>query len=275
MMMTLYAKPISIGIVGANGRMGRMIIQSVLDNPNIILKACFARDDSSLLGVDAGVLIGAGSCGTALSVLNHDSPRVDVLIDFSLPNALDDVLAYCTKHKTALVMGVTGFDEEQEAKLKQASDIIPIVYAGNYSTGVNLSLNLIATTAKVLGLDADVEIIEKHHKHKLDAPSGTAFMMAKAVADARLQELDQVMTNGREGASKRQSGEIGIHAIRGGEIVGEHIVQFITGGEIIEITHKAQSRATFADGAVRAGIWLHDKAPKLYDMQDVLGLKHS
>lgn len=170
-------------------------------------------------------------------------------------------------------MGVTGLSEAQEAKLKEASQFIPIVYAGNFSTGVNLSLNLLATTAKVLGMDADVEIIEHHHKHKIDAPSGTALMMAKSVADARNQSLKTALVHGRQGASKRTAGEIGMHAIRGGEIVGEHTVEFIMNGEIIEITHKAMSRMTFAAGAVRAAVWASSQPAGLYDMQDVLGLK--
>lgn len=264
---------INLAIMGASGRMGRMLIEAVLDNPSTTLVGAYAPKDSTLVGVDAGELVGKGGCGVALSTIKTAPSIPDVLIDFSLPDALDETLEFCLKHKVALVMGVTGLTDEQENKLKEASKTIAIVYAGNYSTGVNLSLNLLATTAKILGLDADVEVIEAHHKHKLDAPSGTALMMAKAVADAREQVLKDVLVNGRAGASKRTHGEIGMHAVRGGEIVGEHTVKFIMGSEIIEITHKAQSRQTFAVGAVRAGVWLSDKAPKLYDMQDVLGFK--
>lgn len=262
----------NIAIMGAGGRMGRMLIQSTLNNPNATLCGAFVRPTSSLIGVDAGEFVGVGKAGVSLSALTEFSGKCDVLIDFSLPEALDDVLAFCVKNGTALVMGVTGLTTEQENKLKKASETIAIVYAGNYSTGVNLSLNLLATTAKVLGLDADVEIVEKHHKHKLDAPSGTALMMARAVAVAREQELADVAVNGRDGIAKRTQGEIGIHAVRGGEIIGEHTVSFIMGNEIIEITHKAQSRIAFADGAVRAGVWLDDKASGLFDMADVLGL---
>ncbi|STZ07553.1 Dihydrodipicolinate reductase [Moraxella caprae] len=262
---------LNIAIMGASGRMGRMLIQSTLDNPKANLAGAFVRSISSLIGVDAGEFVGVGKCGVTLSTL--DLSGVDVLIDFSLPDALDEVLEACIANKVALVMGVTGLDETQEAKLHEASKRIPIVYAGNYSTGVNLSLNLLATTAKVLGMDADVEIIEHHHKHKLDAPSGTALMMANAVADARGQTLKTSAVYGRQGQAKRTDGEIGIHAVRGGEIVGEHTVEFIMNGEIIEITHKAQSRMTFANGAVRAGLWLYDQPAQLYDMQDVLGLK--
>lgn len=262
---------INVGIMGASGRMGRMLLQATLDNPQTTLKGGFVPDFSGLVGVDAGEFLGIGKNGLALSLLQLDD--IDVLIDFSLPNAVSKTINECLKHNTPLVMGVTGLSDEQEAKLKEASQQIPIVYAGNYSTGVNLSLDLLATTAKVLGMDADVEIIEYHHKHKLDAPSGTALMMANAVANARGQNLKSTAVYGRQGAGKRQDGEIGIHAVRGGEIVGEHTVSFIMNGEIIEITHKAQSRMTFANGAVRAAIWLKDRTAGLYNMQDVLGLR--
>lgn len=264
---------IKVGIMGASGRMGRMLLQSVLDNPNTTLVAGFAPDFSGLVGVDAGEFIGVGKVGVPLTIFDENLAKMDVLIDFSLPNAIDKTIDICTKQHLPLVVGVTGLDDDQENALRHASDHIPIVYAGNYSTGVNLSLDLLATTAKVLGTDADVEIIEYHHKHKLDAPSGTALMMANAVATARKQTLKTSAVYGRHGQAKRTDGEIGIHAVRGGEIVGEHTVSFIMNGEIIEITHKAQSRMTFANGAVRAGIWLTDKPNGLYDMQDVLGLK--
>lgn len=262
---------INIGIMGASGRMGRMLLQATLDNPQTELTGAFVRSVSSLIGVDVGEFIGVGKNGILLSTL--DTQGLGALIDFSLPEALDEVLAQCIANKTALVMGVTGLSEAQEAKLTEASKVIPIVYAGNFSTGVNLSLNLLATAAKVLGMDADVEIIEHHHKHKIDAPSGTALMMAKSVANARNQSLKTALVHGREGASKRTQGEIGMHAIRGGEIVGEHTVEFIMNGEIIEITHKAMSRMTFAAGAVRAAVWASKQPAGLYDMQDVLGLK--
>lgn len=268
-------KTFNVGIMGASGRMGRMLLQAVLDNPATTLKAGFVPSFSSLVGVDAGEFIGAPKTGVSLSVFKgaESLAELDVLIDFSLPDAVSETVSACVSAGVPLIMGVTGLSNEQEQTLNTASQTLPIVYAGNYSTGVNLSLNLLATTAKVLGLDADVEIIEHHHKHKLDAPSGTALMMANAVATARGQTLKTSAVYGREGQAKRNTGEIGIHAVRGGEIVGEHTVEFIMNGEIIEITHKAQSRMTFANGAVRAGIWLTDKSAGLYDMQDVLGLK--
>lgn len=262
---------LNIGIMGASGRMGRMLIQATLDNPNTKLAGAFVRSISSLIGADSGEFIGTQKTGIPLSTINLDG--VQALIDFSLPEAFDEVLDACLLHKVPLIMGVTGLSDAQEAKLKQACDHIAIVYAGNYSTGVNLSLDLLATAARVLGLDADVEVIEHHHKHKIDAPSGTALMMAKAVAEARGQHLPNVLVHGRQGAAKRQMGEIGMHAIRGGEIIGEHTVEFIMDGEIVSITHKAQSRATFATGAVKAAEWIVKQSPGLYNMQDVLGLK--
>lgn len=266
---------LTIGIMGASGRMGRMLIESVLANPNTTLGGAYVRSISNLIGVDAGEFIGTARTGIALSTLDATSTgsSAGAIIDFSLPQALDEVLSHCISHQIPLVMGVTGLSPEQEAKLQVAAAHIAIVYAGNYSTGVNLSLNLLATAARVLGADADVEIIEHHHKHKLDAPSGTALMMARSIADARGQALNNVLVHGRQGSSKRQAGNIGIHAVRGGEIVGEHTVEFIMDGEIIQLTHKAQSRRTFADGAVRAALWAKDQPAGLYDMQDVLGLK--
>lgn len=264
---------IKVGIMGASGRMGRMLLQSVIDNPNTTLVAGFVPDFSGLVGVDAGEFIGVGKVGVPLSLFDENLPDMDVLIDFSLPDAITKTISICTQKSIPLVVGVTGLDETQETTLRTASQGIPVVYAGNYSTGVNLSLDLLATTAKVLGLDADVEVVEYHHKHKLDAPSGTALMMANAVANARGQTLKTSAVYGRHGQAKRADGEIGIHAVRGGEIVGEHTVSFIMNGEIVEITHKAQSRMTFANGAVRASIWLANKPSGLYDMQDVLGLK--
>lgn len=263
---------INIAIMGANGRMGRMLIRSVLSCANAKLAYAFVRK-SDLVGLDVGEFVGVGKAGVALSCLaDYDGNTIDVLIDFSLPEAFDETIAFCDKHSIRLVMGVTGLDDDKLVRLQQFAKRHASVYAGNYSTGVNVLLDVLATTAKTLGADCDVEIIESHHKHKKDAPSGTALMMAKAISDARNQVLSDVLVYGRQGTSLRQAGEIGIHAVRGGEIVGEHSVRFISGGEMIEISHKAQSRQAFADGAVRAALWLANQPARLYDMQDVLGL---
>ncbi|GAA0324057.1 4-hydroxy-tetrahydrodipicolinate reductase [Psychrobacter aestuarii] len=268
------ATPIRVGVIGAGGRMGRMLIEATTQNPNTTLKAAIERQGSSLVGADAGEVVGVGVLDVQIV---DDLPavidRIDVLIDFSLPDATEQNLRICADNNTAMVIGTTGFNDAQKSELAKASERIAIVYAGNYSTGVNVSLKLLEMAAKAFGKDADVEIIEAHHKHKIDAPSGTAYMMAEAVAKARGQNLDEVAIYGREGQTgARESGTIGIHAIRGGEIVGDHKVMFIADGEMVEITHHARERMTFAAGAVRASTWIVQQAAGQYDMQDVLGL---
>ena len=269
------AKPsIKIGVIGAGGRMGRMLIEAVQDNPQTMLSAAIERQGSSLVGADAGEVAAIDRLDVQIvddlaTVIND----IDVLIDFSLPAATEQNMHICAEHNVAMVIGTTGFNEAQEAALAVASEKIAIVYAGNYSTGVNLSLKLLEMAAKAFGIEADVEIIEAHHKHKIDAPSGTALMMAEAVAKGRGQNLKDVAIYGREGQTgARETGTIGIHAIRGGEIVGDHTVMFIADGEMIEITHRARERMTFAAGAVRASTWVVEQAAGHYNMQDVLGL---
>ncbi|WP_201558563.1 4-hydroxy-tetrahydrodipicolinate reductase [Psychrobacter sp. 72-O-c] len=265
---------INIGVIGAGGRMGRMLIEAVKDNPQTILSAAIERQGSSLVGADAGEVAAIGRLDVQIvddlaAVIND----IDVLIDFSLPDATEQNMQVCAENNVAMVIGTTGFNEQQEQVLVEASKKIAIVYAGNYSTGVNLSLKLLEMAAKAFGTDADVEIIEAHHKHKIDAPSGTAYMMAEAVAQARGQNLKDVAIYGREGQTgERESGTIGIHAIRGGEIVGDHTVMFIADGEVVEITHRARARMTFAAGAVRAATWIVQQSAGQYNMQDVLGL---
>ncbi len=265
---------IQIGVVGAGGRMGRMLIEAVHLNPQTSLAAAIERSGSSLLGVDAGELIGLAKNGIMLSDdLAAKLDGLDVLIDFSLPEATESNIQQCAAHQVAMVIGTTGLTERQEQLLLKASQSIPIVYAGNYSTGVNVSLKLIEMAARAFGETADIEVIEAHHKHKIDAPSGTAYMMANAAASARGQDLKQVAVYGREGQTgARKAGSIGIHAIRGGEIIGDHSVMFIADGEIVEIKHHAQERMTFAAGAVRAAVWVNNQPTGQYNMQDVLGL---
>lgn len=265
---------INVGVIGAGGRMGRMLIEAVKDNSQTTLNAAIERQGSSLVGADAGEVAAIGRLDVAIvddltSVIND----IDVLIDFSLPDATEQNMKICAEHNVAMVIGTTGFNEQQEQVLAKASERVAIVYAGNYSTGVNLSLKLLAMAAKAFGNDADVEVIEAHHKHKIDAPSGTAYMMAEAVAEARGQNLKDVAVYGREGQTgEREAGTIGIHAIRGGEIIGDHTVMFIADGEVVEITHRARARMTFAAGAVRAATWVIQQSAGQYNMQDVLGL---
>ena len=267
-------KTINVGVIGAGGRMGRMLIEAVQDNPQTTLNAAIERQGSSLVGADAGEVAAIGRLDVQIvddlkAVIND----IDVLIDFSLPDATEQNMQICAANNVAMVIGTTGFNEQQEKVLKEASKQIAIVYAGNYSTGVNLSLKLLAMAAKAFGTEADVEVIEAHHKHKIDAPSGTAYMMAEAVAEARGQNLKDVAVYGREGQTgAREVGTIGIHAIRGGEIIGDHTVMFIADGEVVEITHRARARMTFATGAVRAATWVIKQEVGQYNMQDVLGL---
>ncbi|MGO2301839.1 4-hydroxy-tetrahydrodipicolinate reductase [Psychrobacter sp. AOP7-D1-15] len=265
---------INVGVIGAGGRMGRMLIEAVQQNPKTTLNAAIERQGSSLVGADAGEVAAIGCLDVQIvddltAVVND----IDVLIDFSLPDATEQNMQVCAEHNVAMVIGTTGFNAQQEQVLATASEKIAIVYAGNYSTGVNLSLKLLGMAAKTFGDDADVEVIEAHHKHKIDAPSGTAYMMAEAVAEARGQNLKDVAIYGREGQTgEREAGTIGIHAIRGGEIIGDHTVMFIADGEVVEITHRARARMTFAAGAVRAATWIIEQKVGQYDMQDVLGL---
>jgi len=274
MSKTQAKEMINIGVIGAGGRMGRMLIEAVEDNPQTSLSAAIEREGSSLIGADAGEVAAIERLNIKIvddlvSVIDD----IDVLIDFSLPDATEQNMQTCAEHKVAMVIGTTGFNEQQEQVLTEASKHIPIVYAGNYSTGVNLSLKLLGMAAKAFGNEADVEVIEAHHKHKIDAPSGTAYMMAQAVAEARGQNLKEVAVYGREGQTgAREAGSIGIHAIRGGEIIGDHTVMFIADGEVVEITHRAHARMTFAAGAVRATTWVIQQKAGQYNMQDVLGL---
>ena len=267
-------KTINVGVIGAGGRMGRMLIEAVQDNSQTTLSAAIERQGSSLVGADAGEVAAIERLNVKIvddlvAVIND----IDVLIDFSLPDATEQNMQTCAEHKVAMVIGTTGFSEQQEQVLFEASKHVAIVYAGNYSTGVNLSLKLLGMAAKAFGNSADVEIIEAHHKHKIDAPSGTAYMMAEAVAEARGQNLKDVAIYGREGQTgAREAGTIGIHAVRGGEIIGDHTVMFIADGEVVEITHRARARMTFAAGAVRAATWVVEQKTGQYNMQDVLGL---
>ncbi|MNF99362.1 4-hydroxy-tetrahydrodipicolinate reductase [compost metagenome] len=197
-----------------------------------------------------------------------------MLIDFTLPEVMLKNLAFCRKAGKAMVIGTTGLDAAQKQLLAEAGKDIPIVFAANFSVGVNLSLKLLDMAARVLGDDADIEIIEAHHRHKIDAPSGTALRMGEVIAEALDRDLQKVAVYGREGhTGVRERETIGFATVRGGDVVGDHTVLFACEGERLEITHKASSRMTFAKGAVRAALWLDGREPGLYDMQDVLDLR--
>ena len=201
-------------------------------------------------------------------------PQCDVVIDFSFHAATAALAAYCAKHQKALVIGTTGHTEAEKAQITTCKTAIPMVWASNYSTGVNTLFWLTRKATEILGTDYDLEVLEMHHRLKKDAPSGTAKSLAEILADVRKQQLSKVARHGREGiVGERTAEEIGIHSIRGGDVVGDHTVVFATNGERVELTHKASSRDTFANGALRAAAWLVKQKPGVYDMQDVLGLK--
>ncbi|NNM83026.1 MAG: 4-hydroxy-tetrahydrodipicolinate reductase [Burkholderiales bacterium] len=263
-----------IVIAGASGRMGRSLLSSVFETPGLVLHAALEREGSEYLGRDAGDLVGS-SCGIAIrSDIEAALSGADVLIDFTRPEATLHHLELCRGLKVGMVIGTTGLDDAQKSRLAEAADDIPIVFAPNMSVGVNLAFKLLEIAARVLGDEYDVEIIEAHHRHKVDAPSGTALKMGEVVAEALGRDLRECAVYGREGVTgERSSSTIGFATVRGGDIVGDHTVLFAGTGERIEITHKASSRATFASGAMRAAIFLSGRGAGLYDMRDVLGLR--
>lgn len=263
-----------IAVMGAAGRMGKTLIEAVQQAPGAGLTAAVDRPDSSLVGADAGELAGLGRIGVILSDdLNRVLDDFDVLIDFTLPSVTLANLDICRKAGKAMVIGTTGFTPEEKQRLLDAAREIPIVFAANFSVGVNLCLKLLDTAARVLGDEVDIEIIEAHHRHKVDAPSGTALRMGEVVAEALGRDLRQVAVYGREGQTGARAREtIGFATVRAGDVVGDHTVLFAADGERVEITHKASSRMTFAKGAVRSALWLEGREPRLYDMQDVLEL---
>ncbi|MEO5803690.1 MAG: 4-hydroxy-tetrahydrodipicolinate reductase [Verrucomicrobiota bacterium] len=239
-------------ITGAKGRMGLMLLRCAECIPDIdVVSQIDAGDD-----------------------LHKTIESADVVIDFSCHDATPGFAEECARHKKPLVIGTTGHTDAQKAQISKLKSQIPIVWASNYSTGVNTLFWLTRKAAEILGPDFDLEIIEMHHRLKKDAPSGTAKTLAEILAEVRQQQLEKVIRHGREGiVGERTPAEIGMHSIRGGDVVGDHTVIFATNGERVELTHKAASRETFANGALRAAQWVVKQKPGLYDMQDVLGLK--
>lgn len=264
-----------IAIAGAAGRMGRTLIQAVAESKDLQLGAASERPGSSLIGADAGELTGLGKNGVGLvDDLGGVIDDFDILIDFTSPASTMAHLALCRAKGKAMVIGTTGLDDAQKAAIKEAGQEIGIVFAPNMSVGVNLCFKLLDLAARVMGDEADIEIIEAHHSHKMDAPSGTSLRMGEVVANALGRDLKKVAVYGREGQiGARKQETIGFATIRAGDVVGEHSVWFAVDGERVEIAHKASSRMTFAKGAVRAAGWLADKGAGLFDMQDVLGLR--
>ena len=263
-----------IAIAGAAGRMGRSLIEACTRADGVDITVALEHPDNSLLGSDAGDLVGIGKLGVLIGAdLAATMDDFDVLIDFTRPEPTLANLEVCRQAGRRVVIGTTGFNEAEKQQIKAAARDTAVVFAPNMSVGVNVCLKLLEVAARVLGDEVDIEVIEAHHRHKVDAPSGTALLMGEVVADALGRNLKDCAIYGREGVSgERDRKTIGFETIRAGDIVGDHTVLFAGTGERIEITHKASSRMTFANGAVRAASWLADRKTGLFDMQDVLGL---
>ena len=263
-----------VAVLGAAGRMGRAVLGCLLESDDLKLTGAVTEPKDRLLGHDAGELIGAAALGVPLS----DDPRqglhgAQVAVDFTLPTATEANLRASVENGSALVIGTTGLEERQLKAIERAAHEITIVYARNMSVGVNVFMNLVGRAAKALGDGYDVEILEAHHRHKVDAPSGTALALGEQIAAARGRPLADLAVYAREGrVGPRVPGTIGFSVIRGGSIVGEHTVRFIGAEEQVELVHVAQDRKTFARGALRAARWAAGRAPGLYSMTDVLDL---
>jgi len=259
-----------IAIAGAAGRMGRNLVIACCETDDMELTQALEQDQSPSLGMDSGLL--AGLAPNKVLISDHlDASSYDVLIDFTHPSATTHHVDFCLKHGKKMVVGTTGCDAELEQKMHTAGQEIAIVYAPNMSVGVNLCFKLLQTAAAVLGDSVDIEIIEAHHRHKVDSPSGTALKMGQVVAETLGRKLDDCAVYGREGQTgARERNTIGFETIRAGDIVGEHTVLFAAEGERIEITHKASSRMTFAHGAIRACRWLEQQEKGIFSMQEVL-----
>lgn len=264
---------IKIAITGVAGRMGACLVQAVAAHPDLRLVAATERVGHPAIGRDAGEYAGVGHLEAPVMAQLEDAEAFDVLIDFTRPEASLAHLSLCLARGVRAVIGTTGMTALQKACLAETAAAIPVVFAPNMSVGVNLCLKLLEVASRVMGDDCDIEILEAHHRHKVDAPSGTALRMGEVVAQALGRNLNEVAVYGREGQTGvRGRQTIGFATVRAGDVVGEHAVWFATEGERVEIVHKASSRMTFARGALRAARWLMDQPPGLYDMQAVLGL---
>ncbi len=262
-------------VVGAAGRMGRNLIVACDEADKIELSVALERRGNAFINADSGELAGLEKNGVKIiDDLDQAIDDFDVLIDFSVPEASMQMLELCRWHNKRLVIGTTGFTERQRGEIQSAADVTAIMMAPNMSAGVNLCFKLLDTAARVLGDEVDIEIIEAHHRDKVDAPSGTALVMGEVIADALGRDLKTCAVYGREGRTgARERGEIGFETIRAGGIIGEHTAMFADVGERLEITHKVSSRMTFARGAVRAAQWIMRHETGLFDMRDVLGLR--
>lgn len=264
---------VKFAVAGAAGKMGRAIIEAAAQHPDLSLSAALEYSGSDMLGLDAGELAGVGALQIPIGA-DISQGEFDVLIEFTTTEATLSHLEFCRAQSRHVVIGTTGFDDAAKSRIDEAAQDIGIVFAPNMSVGVNLCFRLLQIAAETLGNDVDVEIVEAHHRHKVDAPSGTALRMGEVVAAATGRNLQECAVYGREGQTgARDPNTIGFATVRAGDIVGDHTVLFAGLGERVEITHKASSRMTFASGAVRAAAWICKQKNGLYDMQDVLGLR--
>jgi 4-hydroxy-tetrahydrodipicolinate reductase len=263
-----------VAVVGAGGRMGQALIRAVLNEPKMRLSGALDRPDAPVQGQDAGLVAGAG--GSGILVGADPLPvfaNTDAVLDFTAPEASVAYSEFSAQARIVHVLGTTGLTPEHEERLKAAARHCRIVRSGNMSLGVNLLAGLLRRAAAVLGPDYDIEIVEMHHRHKVDAPSGTALLLGRAAAQGRGVDLAENSVRVRDGhTGPRQEGAIGFASLRGGSVVGDHMAILAGNGERIELTHRAESREIFVRGALRAALWAFDKKPGLYDMADVLGL---
>lgn len=266
--------PMKIAVAGASGRMGRMLIEAILNTDDAVLAGALDVAGAPSIGTDAAVFLGKASGVAIESDLAKGLADTAYLIDFTRPDGTLKHLEYCAAHGIKMIIGTTGFDEAGKAAIIAASKKTAIMFAPNMSVGVNVTMKLLEMAAKSFSEGYDIEIIEAHHRHKVDAPSGTAIKMGEVIANALGRNLKDVAVYAREGVTgERDPSSIGFAAIRGGDIVGDHTVLFAGIGERIEISHKSSSRVTYVHGSLRAARFLANKAVGLYDMQDVLGLR--
>ncbi|MBM7071540.1 4-hydroxy-tetrahydrodipicolinate reductase [Shewanella sp. 202IG2-18] len=266
---------VRIALVGTTGRMGRVLVEAAKHDEHIQLGAAIERQGSTLIGADAGELAGVGTLHVAVNdSLDAVRDDFDVLIDFTSPESTMKHIQWCQQNHKSIVIGTTGFSDEQKHMIAASAKNTRIVLAPNMSVGVNLMWKLLETAAQVIGEQSDIEIIETHHRHKKDAPSGTALKMGEVIAETLNRNLDDCAVYGREGITGERDREtIGFSTVRAGDVIGDHTALFATLGERLEITHKSSSRMTYATGAMRAALWLVNQPEGLYDMQQVLGLK--
>lgn len=268
------AQALKIVIAGCTGRMGQVLLDCVFSDADLALHGAVDRASNPQIGRDAGDLFGKNTGVKISGNMDEALKNADVLVDFTRPEASLQYLAACEKANVNMVIGTTGFTADEKSVIAKAAEKIGIVFAPNMSVGVNLLINLVEQAAKVLAQDYDIEVVEMHHRHKVDAPSGTALRLGEAAAKGINKALSECAVYAREGVTgEREAGTIGFATMRGGDVVGDHTVVLAGVGERVELTHKASSRATFALGALRAAKFLADKKTGLFDMQDVLGFK--